>query len=279
MTTDIATALDAKQARALTDQIKTSVEGVWKLIECAYIERAWYALEYQSWDEYCTREFGTARLRLPREERQEIVASLRDSGLSVRAISAATGLGYGTVRRQLDEPHEPNGSPLARPGRHPVRAAGAPATPAADEQRLTAAPADTPDEETKPLPQQEQATSRITGTDGKSYAASRPAPASPTKAKRRPLGAAVSDATRDLLRATERLARITEDDRFPRNREEVHHQMPDLLSALERAVQFIQAARPEDATANEEARRWWTTSLNTLSDALADVAKSIEKEN
>lgn len=49
----------------------------------------------------CTREFGTSRLRLPREERAEVVASLRESGLSQRAIASATGLSQDTVRRDL----------------------------------------------------------------------------------------------------------------------------------------------------------------------------------
>lgn len=43
------------------------------------------------------------------EERAEVAASLRESGLSLRAIAAATGEGYGTVRRELSR--EPNGSP------------------------------------------------------------------------------------------------------------------------------------------------------------------------
>ncbi len=88
---------------------------------------AWPALGYETWDAYCTAEFGTARLRLPREERQEVVASLRESGLSVRAISSATGIGIGTVHRELAT--VPNGTvpdrvlsldgrerPAARPG-------------------------------------------------------------------------------------------------------------------------------------------------------------------
>lgn len=100
--------LDAAQARSLTDRIKIGVEAVWELIIQAYTERAWSALGYQSWDDYCTREFGTARLRLPREERAEVVASLRESGLSIRAISAATGLGKGTVERELSP--VPNGT-------------------------------------------------------------------------------------------------------------------------------------------------------------------------
>lgn len=96
--TDVVTAIDA---RALTDQIKVTVEGAWLLIMRAYETRAWSALGYQTWDEYCTREFGSSRLRLPREERQEIVASLRDAGLSTRAIAAATGVSKTTVADEL----------------------------------------------------------------------------------------------------------------------------------------------------------------------------------
>lgn len=88
-------------ARALTDRIKVGVEAVWELIKQAYTQRAWSALGYSSWDDYCTREFGTARLRLPREERAEVVSSLRDSGLSLRAIAAATGISHEEARRSL----------------------------------------------------------------------------------------------------------------------------------------------------------------------------------
>lgn len=102
-------ALTAEDARRLTDRIKVAVEGTWQLIQEAYLSRAWSALGYSTWDEYCTREFGTARLRLPREERQEVVASLRDSGLSTRAIASATGLSQPTVRRDLGAT-EPNDS-------------------------------------------------------------------------------------------------------------------------------------------------------------------------
>jgi hypothetical protein len=96
-------------ARQLTDQIKIGVEAVWELIKEAYIARAWDVLGYSSWDDYCTREFGASRLRLPREERSGVVASLRESGLSERAIASATGLGNGTVHRELAG--APNGAP------------------------------------------------------------------------------------------------------------------------------------------------------------------------
>lgn len=91
----------AEDARRLTDRIKVAVEATWQLIQEAYLTRAWAALGYASWDEYCTREFGTSQLRLPREERQEVVASLRESGLSNRAIAAATQQSETQVRRDL----------------------------------------------------------------------------------------------------------------------------------------------------------------------------------
>lgn len=127
--------LSAADARSLTDRIKVAVDGTWLLIQEAYTSRAWTALGYGSWDEYCTREFGTARLRLPREERQEVVASMRENGLSVRAISSATGLSVGTVHSDLESGVQNR----------------------------------TPDD---PSP--------VTGTDGKVYQPSRPAP-SPSK--------------------------------------------------------------------------------------------------
>src|SRR5881628_3216171 len=91
----------AEHARILTDRIKVAVDGTWLLIQEAYMTRCWSALGYASWDDYCTREFGTSRLRLPREERQEVVASLRDIGMSVRAIAAATGSSIGSVHGSL----------------------------------------------------------------------------------------------------------------------------------------------------------------------------------
>ncbi len=105
-----------------------------------------------------------------------------------------------------------------------------------------------------------------------------PARPEPPKPKRRPLPEAFTDAGRDLTRAAERLARLTEDDRFARNRETTHHQVPELLGALDHTTRLIQAMRLDQAETSEEARRWWATSLNKTSDALRDVANSLEQE-
>ncbi|MGV9891703.1 hypothetical protein [Streptomyces sp. NPDC003395] len=247
---DIALATE-EQARTLTDRIKVAVEGTWLLIQEAYTSRAWAALGYATWDAYCNAEFGTARLRLPREERQEVVASLRESGMSLRAISSATGTSPATVMRDSRVSDE------------------------------------TPDV--------------VVGTDGGTYAATRPArertdidllagddwvrpegagfesPVTPPqKPKRRPLPEVIAEASRDYVRAAERLARITEDDRFPKNRDTT--QLPELLGALDNTTRLLTAMNLPTAQASEEARRWWATSLHKISDALIDVANSIEQE-
>jgi len=91
--------LTKAQARRITEDIKLQLCGVWQLVKFAYVGRAWVALGYESWDSYCTAEFPTSRLRLPREERTEVVSSLRESGLSDRAIESATGESRRTLIR------------------------------------------------------------------------------------------------------------------------------------------------------------------------------------
>lgn len=230
-----------EEARTLTDRIKIAVEGTWQLIREAYTTRTWAVLGYDTWDAYCTAEFGDTRLKLPREERQDIVASLRDSGLSTRAIASATGVSQMQVSRDLRAAPETNVSP-------------------------------------------------VVGLDGKTYSASRepevidaeivdesfrPEP----KPKRRPLPEAFTDAGRDLTRAAERLSRLTEDDRFAKNRATTHHQVPELIGALEHTVRLVQAMDLPAAGASEEARAWWATSLHNISDALTGIANSLEKEH
>jgi hypothetical protein len=93
--------MNASDARAITDRMKTGVSVMSELIKEAYQGRVWDALGYSNWDEYVTREFGTGQLRIPKEERTEYVASLRESGMSIRAIASATGVSTGTVRNEL----------------------------------------------------------------------------------------------------------------------------------------------------------------------------------
>lgn len=95
--------ISAQDARNLTDKIKAGTAALWELIKEAYASRAWASLGYASWDDYCTQEFGTSRIRLPREERQEVVASMREIGMSTRAIASATGNSRNTIKGDLRE--------------------------------------------------------------------------------------------------------------------------------------------------------------------------------
>lgn len=274
------TALDAKQAaRTLTDRIKVAVEGTWLLIQDAYTSRAWSVLGYASWDAYIEAEFAGTRLALPREERAETVQSLRQAGMSIRAISAATGVSVGTVHTDLGTCSELNTSGVT--GLDGKSYAASRPLPTPEPQVAPELPDEfagsewlEPDEDAHP------GQSHVLDHTGLETVAPtvQALQSEPAKPKRRPLPEAFADGTRDLKRATEQLARLTQDDRFTRNRETTHHQMPDLIGALEHTVVLLQAMNLPEAEASEEARRWWATSLNKTSNALTGIAQSIDQE-
>lgn len=236
------TTASADYARSLTDRIRIAVEGTWQLIVEAYQSRSWAVLGYASWDEYCTREFGTSRLRLPREERTEQVASLRESGLSLRAIAAATGNDVKTIRTDLARVGNSHTSPAA-----PTDAdllAGSDWTPESPAEDVGAS-----DDAVRTEPQGESSAllaprPAVTGLDGKAY--TRPA-ATPQRRK------AITDAARDagweLRKATERLSRITEDDRFVSNEEQV---ATLLRGHLSHAIEVCQDLLDRFPATNEE---------------------------
>ena len=147
--------LCAQYARDITEKIRAGLEGVFQLIKVAYCGQAWSALGYASWDAYIQSEFGHLYLRPPREEREEIIGSLRDAGMSIRAIATATQLSRGTVSNELDGSGVQNWTPD-----HDYRSAlanhfgSSPSTSAKDPQNEV----------------------RILGQDGKHYSATKPRP-------------------------------------------------------------------------------------------------------
>ena len=71
--------LTPDEARQLTDKIKKGLTDTWELIKEAYKKRADRVLGYGSWDSYCRAEFGSSYLRVPPEDRAEIIRSLRQA--------------------------------------------------------------------------------------------------------------------------------------------------------------------------------------------------------
>ncbi|MEU6990307.1 hypothetical protein ABZ953_06550 [Streptomyces sp. NPDC046465] len=247
---EIVQASTAEEARSRADRIRTGMRVLaeWQTdVITAYAAQDWLALGYDTWDAYLDGEFGEHRVKLPRDQRREIVASMSAAGMSSRAIGAAVGVDQKTVvtdRAATEEFSSVGSTVLSLDGRERPASRSTPLEQEVVEAELVDEPA-------------------------------RP---EPPKQKRRPLPEAFTDAGRDLTRAAERLARLTEDDRFAKNRETTHHQVPELLGALEHTTRLVTAMNLPAAEASEEARRWWATSLHKISDALTDVANSIEKE-
>lgn len=95
--------------------------------------QSWKMLDYPSWEALCASR-GWTRNVLPMVERREVVAELRQEGMSTRAIAAATGVSHPTVMSDLrsagkDLPPEPvrgtDGKTYAptQPASHPIRPA------------------------------------------------------------------------------------------------------------------------------------------------------------
>lgn len=93
--------LTRDEAEAFVRHVRASVEEIGAWIVRAVTGRAWVALGYASWDAMCEAEFDGAVIRLPREDRREAVASLREAGLSTRAIAGALDVSPQTVSNDL----------------------------------------------------------------------------------------------------------------------------------------------------------------------------------
>lgn len=247
---------DEAQERANRIRSGMRVLADWQTdVIAAYTARDWAVLGYETWDAYLDGEYGEHRIQLPREQRREIVAGMAQAGMSTRAIGSALGASKDTVHRDLssvsDETDDAR-TVLSLDGR------GRPASRPVAEENVWIEPG--PDEVVQ------------------AEIVDEPARPEPPKLKRRPLPEAFTEAGRDLSRAAERLDRLAQDDRFTKNRDTTHHQLPELLGALDNTTRLIQAMRLDQAQTTEEARRWWATSLHKISDALTDVANSLEQE-
>jgi protein gp37 len=86
-------AMTEREARDFIGYVRTQQDELPRRTVDAYQRRAWLPLGYGSWAAMCDGE----GLRLPRE----VTAELRAGGLSLRAISAVTGVNEATVHRDL----------------------------------------------------------------------------------------------------------------------------------------------------------------------------------
>jgi hypothetical protein len=190
--------LSELEARKLTREIADTLAVAWDKVVEAYQRRVWEPLGYGSWDSYCRAELGSTRLRLPSEEREEAVRSLRSAGLSTRAIASATGISRGTQYRSASGPHGP------------LAGANTPVTGLNGKSYTSPRPSGPGPDEPIDAEIVDEAPAPVA-----------PPPSAPTTAKRRPLSEQAKDAGWEIRRAAERIARIVGDDRLPMNRQQV----------------------------------------------------------
>jgi transposase-like protein len=205
------------------------------------------------------------RRSLTREQRRELVARLRGDGMPVRQIAQTMGVPKSTVARDLAD----------------VSQTGHVSMPQTITDSLgRQQPASKPRPLSTPEPPSDE--DLLNGREwnqpaGPGFEEAVTPPATP-KPKRRPLPEAFAEATHDFVRIAERFDRLRQDDRFERNRHQTHHRAPEIVRALVSIAQLAVDMDLSAAEASEEARRWWATSLHKISDALTDVANSLEQE-
>ena len=242
--TELTVAMTEHEARRVTERIraiavtvKDQLEKLQTLLNEARDGEAWRVLGYASWTAYLADVMGEQPLRLPRDERQQIVGYLAGEGMSSRAIAPIVGASHMTVERDR-QAGVTNVTPEQAPAADYVT----------DQADLDAAP-ELPDEgggaphdsgdaepsEDEGLSLPSPSSRSVTGLDGKQYA--RPEPQTPRRA---PLPDAFWRAAYDLTKVTERIGRLSEDDRFPQNAEKVATaNRSDLLRASDLLHQVI----------------------------------------
>lgn len=92
---------EREEAEELTRKIRVELVSAHSLIVEAFRSRAWAVLGYDSWDAYCQGEFEGMSLQPPRDERLQVIQSMREEGMSSRAIASATNLSQSMVTREL----------------------------------------------------------------------------------------------------------------------------------------------------------------------------------
>ncbi|PZG04854.1 hypothetical protein C1I95_33040 [Micromonospora craterilacus] len=91
-------------ARARADRIRQGLRDYLETVQefaLAFERCDWQVLGYPTWQDYLDGEYGADRLRVPEVHRRAAVATLRQVGMSTRAIGAALGVSKDTAAREV----------------------------------------------------------------------------------------------------------------------------------------------------------------------------------
>lgn len=232
MTVETVASLTTDEARRLTERIRVALDrvaGSWAdladRVGEAYERRADLALGYDSWASYASAELHPSE-GIAVEVRRELVGLLSARGMSTRAIAPVVAVSNYTVskdRQVLDDltPEPTTAAERIDYVTGEVIATAPTVTVVGGEAAAVTVPTVPP---------------KTIGLDGKSY--SRPEPkAEPDKPRRPAFPPQIQSAGWELDKITQRLARLSEDDRFNSHKAEV---APHLRSHLTSAIEVCQ---------------------------------------
>lgn len=240
-------------AERITEKIRVNainardaLEKLQTLLTEARDGQAHIALGYASWTAYLADVMGEQPLRLPRDQRQQIVGYLAGEGMSNRGIAAITGTSHMQASRDRAAAGVTNVPPAPSVDAETGEISDDYVTDQADLDNLTDATTGeemtTPDEaprhandsEGEPSPGSSAPTTAppVTGLDGKTYQRR-----DPKKPRRSPLPDDARRAGWELDKTIRRLKRIGDDDRFAANTKQM---APHLRSHLSNAIDVCQ---------------------------------------
>jgi hypothetical protein len=100
-----------EEARALTHQVVYHLDMAKGYLVMAFEGRAWEALNYPTWNDYCRVEIRPHMQVLSLEQRREAVKEMREAKMSTRAIGSALGVDKQTVLNDLRSAPVENSTP------------------------------------------------------------------------------------------------------------------------------------------------------------------------
>ena len=240
---------DKQTALNLTREIKRSVEQSWRLIKEAFERRAWAALDYESWESYCTGQLGTGLVRLSKALRLEAVAELTsgDQPMSNRAVAGAIGVSESTVRADRAagaRNRAPDPEAEVRKGEVsieiPVEIEAIDAEVVETEVAFEVESCEESIENVRPL----DSLRRVTGADGKSYTTN-----PETKRRRRSLADRFGEDAVKVGDCADRLVELAKDDRFGINRADLNKHYRQRLKETAEAISTVIDALAEAGNA------------------------------
>lgn len=240
-----------EEARARAERIRSGMENLHALrtdIADAYLAMDWNSLGYDTWDAYVEAEFIGPHLRLPRDERRELVGSLSKAGMSTRAIAAATGMGKsqiaedisGVRKRTPDHDTQSNRTASSHASVKGIDGKTYTKPPVSDlisNDQLAELNGNSP---SKTATSDDPIDAEV--VEDKSMPAPNPYPQRESKPRRKAIADTARSVALDGTSWTRKVRKLLNDDRFTRNRDGVGNAMRAEVDEVHRAVnEFKQA--------------------------------------